>query len=184
MRRRDRLPVFHTPEEQRAFERDVELALFLLRGIPRGDTRKGPTEWDFPSSTTTPTEKEARAALSRVLRLGARARALDDAPPFLNLILLDLAELFTSTGKKDAAPPRKLVFKRLNQGHPRPDRNRTIAYCVQDLRGKKRTYDEAIKEVADKFGLSDRQVARICSKYGVSVALTSVNRTGVMTSDR
>jgi hypothetical protein len=170
MRRTNRLPVFHTPEEQQAFERDVELALQLLDGIPRGDERKGPTEWDFPSSTTTPTEKEARAALSRVLRLGARATIDALAPPFLNLILLRLAELFTSTGKKGAAPPRKLIFKRLNQGHPKPDRNRTIAYCVQDLRGEKRTYDEAIKEVADKFGLSDRQVARICSKYGDDIS--------------
>jgi hypothetical protein len=180
MRRRDRLPVFHTPDEEQAFLRDVELALPLLRGVPRGDIRKGPTEWDFPSSKTRPTEKEARAALSRVLLVASR---IADVPPYLNLILLHLAELFTSTGKKDAAPPRKLIFKRLNQGHPKPDRNRTIAYCVQDLRGKKRTYDEAIKEVADKFGLSDRQVARICSKYGVGVALTSVKRTGVMTSD-
>jgi hypothetical protein len=144
--------LFHYKDRE-AYERDVEIALALLRGFwGRGENGRYSVQHCSPN--TNPTEKEARAALSRVLLSG-------DVP---DLLLLLLAILFTPELSGSVNPvQRKVVFKRLNTGHSNVMTDMVIAALVQHLRniGSKK----ATEEVANACRLELRHVKRIYSKH-------------------
>ena len=147
-----------SPEEEQAYYHDVMAALVLLQG--RWRTNK-PGITEFLSATTKPTEKEARAALGRVLERQNVPEA----------ILIALAKLFAL----ERDDQRKLVFKNLSQGHANPDCDYLIQMAVdaelydwiwideengEDIRNEK-TRQEAYETVAKLMGLSPEQVKRI-----------------------
>ena len=142
-------------KDQEAYERDVEIALALLRGF-WGRDKNGRYSVQHCSPNTNPTEKEARAALSRLLLTG-------DVP---DLLLLLLAILFTPELFGAANPvQRKVVFKRLNTGHSNVMTDMVIAASVQHLRNIGLSYEKATKEAAKAFRLEQRHVKRIYSKH-------------------
>jgi hypothetical protein len=159
-----------TPEEAVAYERDVEFASKLLHGILHKD-RDGLNAITFLSKETSPTEQEGREALARLLR-GETA-------------LLPHGFMWGLAGLIDPGvnSPRRLVFEPLNRQFGTALRNAQIAYRIAYLMegdtdgyapregwiepGKewdetlRRSYEEAVAEVVEKFGISDRHAARI-----------------------
>jgi hypothetical protein len=99
---------------------------------------------------SSPTEKEARQALARILRSG-------DVPP---LILCALADQIDPDGRRFRL--RRIEFKNLSQGHPSQD-GYSITRMVHELRKKKEK--NAVEKVAKRVGMTPRHVARIYSKY-------------------
>jgi len=143
---------------------DIEYAFALLRGI--GVVRPGiktPREMvkkvEFPSATTKPTEKDARAALARVLS--------EDGPPeFLEVgkeLLRELAGLFDPAGPYPPAR-RRIEFKNLNQGHGDRDREMGIATQMMLRLDEGASYERAAQEVAELCGIGERQVKKIYQK--------------------
>jgi hypothetical protein len=122
-------------------DQDSSYAFRLLVGLARDGNR------EFPSQNTSPTEKEARQALARILRNG-------DVP---TPILRALSDHIDPDGKHQ----RRIEFKNRTQGHPKPGAH--IAFRVHMLRqrGEKNAIDKAAKQV----GKTPRHVARIYSKY-------------------
>jgi len=111
-----------------ALPQDVEYAFALLRGIGVvTNRRKTPREQvkkvEFPSATTRPTEKEARAALARVLRAKGPPEVFDAREDLLQ----ELAALFDP---EPSRARRKVVFKNPNQGHEDLDREMGITTFV------------------------------------------------------
>jgi hypothetical protein len=140
---------------------DVEHAFALLFGIGYITNGRGYTDFQdrikkpkFPSRTTKPTEKEARAALARVLRANPPPRAME-------FILRELANLFDPE-----APAHRggLVFKNPSQGHANPWRDFEIADLMRHRYHELGNYDKAAVEVADLAGIGDRQVKKIFQK--------------------
>ena len=140
---------------------DVEYAYALLRGI--GVVRPGKTtpremvkKVEFPSATTKPTEKDARAALARVLS--------EDGPPeFLEVrkqLLQELAGLFDPAGPYPPAR-RRIEFKNLNQGHGDRDREMGIATQMMLRLDEGVGYERAAEEVAELCRIGERQVKKI-----------------------
>jgi hypothetical protein len=148
-------------------------ALAFLLGIPLLDGKR-----EFPSQNTSPTEKEARQALARILRNG-------DVPPYILRVLADHIE---PDGNQFF---RRIEFKNRSQGHPR--NGYSITRLVHNLRKKKEK--NAIDKVAKQVGMTPRHVARIYSKqreeYERMEQLMeqlrkddTSSRTDVMTSDK
>jgi hypothetical protein len=136
---------------------DLSLALGLLIGISRDDHKR---EFLSPNS---PTEKDARQALARILRNG-------DVPAILLEILADQID---PDGRKFRF--RRIEFKNLSQGHPQYSASFDIARRVYELRQNKEK--NAIDKVAKEVGMTSRHVARIYSKHReevVEYALTPV----------
>jgi hypothetical protein len=151
-----------SPEEEEAYQCDVDAAAKLLSGIHKQDARGAPYD-EFLSATTKPTDQEARAALARVLEH-------ENVPRH---ILLDLAYLFNPDPKRHR---RKLIFQDwLNQGRHDPGRDQWIEFCVEqeivdwdEKEGPVRnstTLQDAYQAVADQVGLSAEQVRRIYKGY-------------------
>jgi hypothetical protein len=143
-------------QSREAYELDVETALKLLTGVwQRG--KNGRYSVHFCSANTKPTEREARAALSRVLLNG-------DVPDLLRglLAILFTPELF---GPNPNPVQRKVEFKRLNTGHSNLMVDMIIAAGVQHLRDIGHSYTRAIEKVAEAFGLDKRHIKRIYSRH-------------------
>jgi len=137
---------------------DVTSAFKLLWGVNRfyttaDDQRRasldGLKKTKFPSGTTKPTEKEAMAALARVL-------ATDDPP---KVLLKAVAALF-DPGNHPFGGNRRVVFKKAGKGHNDSGRKWSIANLMFDL-CQHMNYDEAAEEVTRLTGVGDRQVKRI-----------------------
>ena len=139
----------NNPRFKKADPQDVRLATILLMGGDPDD--KNVTRLKYPSRNTKPTEKEARAALARVL--------MSVNPP--RMILWHVAGLFDrEAADMEALVYRRVDFKNLNQGHHDPVHNFTIAELVEGLRDSC-SYKEATEEVARRLGITPRQVQRI-----------------------
>jgi hypothetical protein len=145
---------------------DIEYAFALLRGIgvvTHKDREKTPRERikkiEFPSATTKPTEKEARAALARVLTA--------DGPPEVLIarehLLHDLAVLFDPYGDRGTVR-RRVVFRNASQGHGDVDREMEIGTLVRIRKDELGSYNKAVSEVAELSGISERQVQKIYQK--------------------
>ena len=137
-------------------EEDFKLADALLYGLIRV-AKNGYYNVEYLSSRSKPTEKEARAALARILR------SRDVPPAFLTA----LARLFDPSieswlGRRSE---RTLVFKNVNRGHPRWSRNFQIAGHIDQLRKDGLSYRRAIKAVADQIGKDERHIRRIYKKF-------------------
>jgi hypothetical protein len=128
----------------------------LLCGIVRRDKDGRLPKFQFLSHNTKPTEKEARAALARVLLSG-------NVPPVL---LWTLAAVFDPGGQSPMARwnQQRAAMKKLNQGRSNPDRDEEIAYWVDEIRRDGRSYEDAATEVAKRAGISVARVKRICGK--------------------
>jgi len=138
---------------------DVENALKLLLGINRFSTIEDDQrqvrldelkKTKFPSATTKPTEKEAMAALARVL-------TMDDPP---KIVLMAVAALFDPGKRYAFGGDRRVVFKKVGKGHNDDSRQLAIANLMFDL-CQHMSYAEAAEEAARVTGLGDRQVKRI-----------------------
>jgi hypothetical protein len=104
-----------------------------------------------------PTEKEGRAAITRILYSQAQAmyQGRDNVPGALLVIWL-LAGLF---GTEYA--PRRIVFKNANK---RIQRSWDIATAMHVL-CEKDGFDKAAEKAAEMLGLSDRHVKRAYAKH-------------------
>jgi hypothetical protein len=150
-------------EKREAHKWDQWAAYKLLTGVYQLD-ENGRLSFHCLSSNTDPTEKEARAALSRVL--------LSDEVPrwLLGLLALlfnpeALKGLKTNFELVDPAHQRKVVFKKLSKGHSMPLIDRSIAVHVQYLRLHGHSYEKAIKAAEEKYELDQRHIKRIYSKH-------------------
>ena len=146
-----------SPEEEEAYTRDVDAGVTLLEGIRRQYTTGKPIEF-LP--TNSKQEREARAALSRVLKH-------ENVP---SSILYSLARLFDPDPTQDR---RKLVFQKyLNQGRHDPRRDGEIQFMVESeifeagMEGTKITQQQACERVAKDLKLSAEHVRRIYKGYG------------------
>ena len=146
-------------KSREAYELDVETALKLLTGIwMRG--KNGRYSVHFCSTTTKSTEQEARAALSRLLLVG-------ELPDLLRVLLAILftPDLFRDVKPSACAHPnpmqRKVVFKKLNTGHSNVMTDMIVAALVQHCRDTSHSSQEAIKKVAEAFGLDNRHIQKI-----------------------
>jgi hypothetical protein len=143
----------NNPRRKKADPQDIRLATILLLGGDPDD--KNITRLKYPSRNTKPTEKEARAALARVL--------MSVDPP--RMILWYVAGLFDrEAADVEGLVHRRVDFKNLNQGHHDPVRNFTIAELVERLRDG-RSYKEATEEAAKRLGKTPRTVQRIYAKW-------------------
>ena len=162
-----------TPEKAVAYAQDAEFASKLLHGILHKD-RDGFNAITFLSKETSPTEQEGREALARLLR--------GETALLPHGMLSGLAGLIDP----DINSPRRLVFEPLNQQFATALRNYQIACWILYLMqgdtdgyapregwiepGKewdetlRRSYEEAVAEAAEKFGISDRHAKRIYSQ--------------------
>jgi hypothetical protein len=145
-----------TPEEEN-YIRDEGMALRLLCDflhVPWPDMKDGKL---VLFGTTT--EDEARRALCRNLsdeKWGPSAEVLDA-----------LVAVFDPDATEAAL---KAVLKRRNRGHANPYADLAIAEAVSLLRFGGKHYDDAIAEVAAKFGKSAEHVKRIFGKDARSLA--------------
>jgi len=152
-----------TPEEESTpkennYGRDEGLALQLLCDclhVPWPDIKDG--ELVLVGGKTT--EDEARRALCRILR----NEKWGPSGPVLDA----LVEIFDPDAT-DAA--LKAVLKRRSRGHANPYADSAIAEAVSLLRLGGKHYDDAIAEVAAKFGKSAEHVKRLYGKDARLVA--------------
>jgi len=145
------------PRWQKADQRDIQLAYLLLTGAndESPTDKNGVYHSRFLARDTKPTEKEARAALARVL-------LSIDAP---RMILYCVAALFDpKTADMGSIVPLRVDFKNLNQGHQDHVRDFTIGELVEKLRNSGTPYSKATEDVAAKLGMSTRQIQRIYAK--------------------
>jgi hypothetical protein len=143
-------------------DRDEDLATPLLHSA----LQEGPDgflRYRFLSKETSPTEDEARAALTRLLIHGRASKAIQAL----------LAEVFAPDG---FCPPegmdfllgkRRAIFRNRTRGHPAdPIREVKTAWEVLRLRKSGMSADDACASVAEKCGMRDgRQVKKICSRW-------------------
>src|SRR5262249_27494081 len=142
----------NNPRFKKAEQKDLRLAAMLLTGMVT-DGKNEPPRLKYLSRNTKPTEKEARAALARVLL------SVDPPRQFLGLV----ACLFDrSAGDRVEAGlvRRRVEFKNLSQGHHDSIRDSAIAELVERLRDS-RPYKEATEEAAKRLGITARTVQRI-----------------------
>jgi hypothetical protein len=169
-----------------AQEKDLLIAFRLLQGdIEFKNGRL--VESKFLSSSTKPTEKEARSSLARSLL--SIADSLSDPDDMNAALLVQVALLFDPKAKLSqlhrlnlmvAEPTRAVKFKNISKGHAKPHAHFQIAWEVEGLlqsKGKQK----AAEAVAEKHNMTLRQVQRICRKVA---QVTSDRRSGDMTSDR
>jgi hypothetical protein len=146
-----------TPEEQNYIQ-DEGMALQLLCDflhVRWSDIKDGKVVLVGGKTT----EDEARRALCRILsneKWGPSGEVLEA-----------LVEVFDPDATKAAL---KAVLKRRNRGHANPYADHAIADAVSLLRLGGKHYDDAIAEVADKFGKSAEHVKRIFGKDGRPIA--------------
>jgi hypothetical protein len=141
-----------TPEEPN-YNRDEGLALQLLCDclhVPFPDMKDG--KLVFVGGNTT--EDEARRALCRILR--------DEKWGPSGYVLDALVAVFDPDAR-DAA--LKAVLKRRSRGHANPYADAAIADAVSLFRFAGKHYDDAVAEVAAKFGKSAEHVKRIFGKH-------------------
>jgi hypothetical protein len=142
----------NNPRYKKADPQDIRFATMLLTGADPDDKRQ--TRLKYPSRNTRPTEKEARAALARVL--------MSTNPP--RIILWYVAALFDrEAADMEAYVYRRVDFKKLNQGHRDAAREYVIAGQVEKLR-ETHSYQEATEKAAAEFGLTPRHVRRTYAK--------------------
>jgi hypothetical protein len=146
-----------TPEEDN-YDRDEGLALQLLCDflhVPCPDIKDGKLVLVGGKAT----EDEARRALCRILsnkKWGPSGPVLDA-----------LVDVFDPDATKATL---KAVLKRRNRGHANPYADDAIADAVSLLRLRGKHYDDAIAEVAAKFGKSAEHVKRLFGKDARPVA--------------
>ena len=149
---------------------DIDLAFELLQGRKNADT--GNVE--YLSADTKPTEKEARAALARVLlTFGRHARTL---PLFGGLLLTNLAHLFDPSVNRSSLKRfwnnRTVDFRNISTGNTNAWRDYQIAVEVQKRCKAGLPKGKAIEEVAKKFGLKEpRHIKKILAKNDVKEML-------------
>jgi hypothetical protein len=146
-------------QKQKEFHRLYSLALDLLNGT-RGPDKRGVHKRVFLSAKTKPTEEEARRALCRILRYWERCVGAD--------LLGAIANVFDPNGSGE----RRVVFKKLSQGHSDPVRDGEIANMVYwqlfdlrdegDVRNDTKVCD-AYETVGEEVGLTPERVKRICA---------------------
>jgi len=133
--------------------RQERLAFNLLAGVYQM-LENGKVTFYYLSSKTKPTEREARLALSGLLQSGKppawllRALAAHFVP---EVWLLPIQ--------------RKVVFKQVSKGHARPIVDMLIAARVRGLRDMGKSYEEAIRSVAEVFDRDERHIKKICARY-------------------
>jgi hypothetical protein len=146
-----------TPDEEN-YSRDEGLALQLLCDflhVPWPDLKDG--KLVLVGGKTT--EDEARRALCRNLRnekWGPSAVVLD--------------ALIAVFDPNATGSPLKAVLKRRNRGHANSYADAAIAEAVSLLRFGGKHYDDAVAEVAAKFGKSAEHVKRIFGKGARPIA--------------
>ena len=140
------------PSTRTPAERDEDFADALLLGIYHWDENGDFVKFELPSRNTSPTEKEGREALARVLRSGNVPRRILNA-------LADQIE----PGGEHQFRLRRIEFKNLSQGHSQDTAHYFIARQVYGLR--KKGEKNAIAKVAKEIGKDTRHVAKIYSKY-------------------
>jgi hypothetical protein len=157
----------HYKQSPQCLEGDIELALALLEGAPRFD-RRGLPKFVPLSATTKPTEREARAALCRVLLSIADDYPKEDKRSKLFAPLISLFSPPIRMPPSIVRPsPFKATLKRYNQGHDEPWRDFVIAREVHNLSSQlgPRGKNKAISEAAKKFGLDERHIKKICARW-------------------
>jgi len=149
--------------ELTSLERDYSLAQDFLKGTS-GRNKNGVALRVFLSGED---EEAGRKALRRVLEYSAKTTGAN--------ILEDIADLFDPTKRSE----RKVVFKRLNQGHNDPVRDEDISNLVffelynyepsknegpEDpfVRNKTKVW-QAYETIGKKVGLTPERVKRICT---------------------
>jgi hypothetical protein len=147
-----------TPEEQNYswdnWKRDEGLALQLLDDflhVPCPDMKDGKLVLIGGNAT----EDEARRALCRILRDEKWGPSGD--------VLDALVAVFDPDATEAAL---RAVLKRRNRGHANRYADGAIADAVSLLRLNGKHYDEAVAEVAAKFGKSAEHVKRLFGKHG------------------
>jgi hypothetical protein len=126
------------------------VSLFLGMQFPKSLAQAG----KFPSAMTTPTEKEARAALARLL-------TRPDPPAFF---LLLLAAAIDPDGDYGNAQ-RRIVFKNLTRGHSTAHREFLIASALhKTLKGAK-SRKQAFGKVGDLTGMGQRHLERVYARH-------------------
>jgi hypothetical protein len=140
--------------------RDTDFALSLLTGVEGTDNRGLPARKPL-SHNTKPTEREARAALCRVLWSGDVHRAILDA--LAAVFSPDADEENFGTGTEFTL--LKAHIKRRSQGRANYSRDYEIAKRVDDLRRLNgQSYDAATGSVADQLGMSQHWVKQVCGR--------------------
>jgi hypothetical protein len=153
-------------QKQKEFDRLVSLAFGLLNGA-KVPGKHGVSKRVFLSANTEPTEEEARRALCRILRYWAKCTGQG---------LLDaIADVFDPSGNGE----RRVVFKKLTQGHSDPVRDDEIADMVwwqlhdfrysadvdeSDIVRNNIKVREAHEAVGKKVGLTRERVKKICTR--------------------
>jgi len=133
--------------------RQERLAFNLLAGVYQM-LENGKVTFHYLSSKTKPTEREARLALSRLL--------LSGKPPAW--VLEALAAHFVP--EVWLLPiQRTVVFKQVSKGHARPILDILIATRVRGLRGMGKSYEEAIRSVAEVFDRDERHIKKVYARY-------------------
>ena len=140
---------------------DLEHALSLFWGIGRVYDLFGAYIADrrfkkakFPTRDTTPTEKECRAALARIL-------TGDEIP---TLVLRELAAAIYPEGDYIRDASRRIKFEKLDQGHHDGHRDFTIAAEVRANMRKGASRDDACIAVAKQAGIGFERVRDICQE--------------------
>jgi hypothetical protein len=111
-----------------------------------------------------PTEKEARAALTRILYAQAQAmyQHRDNVPSAFVVIWL-LAGLFGGGSIAGAAPPR-ITFKSAGKRSQRSWDIATVMHALYEKSGKG-GYEKAAEKAAEQLGLSVRHIKRAYAKH-------------------
>jgi hypothetical protein len=146
-----------TPEEKN-YNRDEGLALQLLCDflhVPSPDMKDG--KLVLVGGKTT--EDEARRALCRILSDEKWGPSAD--------VLEALVAVFDPDATKAAL---KAVLKRRSRGHANPYADGAIAEAVSLLRFRGKHYEDAVAEVAAKYGRSAEHVKRIFGKDAFPLA--------------
>jgi hypothetical protein len=126
------------------------------------------------SSSTKPTEKEARSSLARSLLSIADnlSNPADELGDWQAALLVQVALLFDPKATPNdehrqnfyfAEPTRTVSFKNISKGHAKPATHFQIAWEVEEL-CQRMGKQKAVEAVGEKHNLNIRQVQRICSK--------------------
>jgi hypothetical protein len=131
----------------------------------------------YLSPSSNPTNREAQAALARLLaafakKLSKGAIHNEQLRQHLAIILANLSQLFDASAPLDAnlrefldiPPPTVKVAKitRLSKGHPNP-LNWSIAHEAEELIKAGRPKLKAYRAIAKKYRIGQRRVEQICS---------------------
>lgn len=152
---------------------DMRLALELLQGR----LIAGP-DIQYLSARTKPTEKEARAALARVLLILVKELQNRPAPGHdAGRILAALAYLFDPNANRSSVKRfwnnRTVDFRNISTGNTKAWKDLRIAIEVELAREDLGKKEKAIESVANDFGMTVRHVKRIIKKEDVNTMLES-----------